>query len=61
MKRKARKRCGGGRIRQRKTKRSRRKQQIGGLLPLLVPLIAAGITAAGGIGASAVHAAISKE
>ena len=38
----------------------RRKRQRGGILPALIPLIAAGITAAGGIGASAAHAAISR-
>ena len=47
--------------RRRKPRRPRRKRrQVGGVLPLLIPLIAAGITAAGGIGASAAHAAISN-
>lgn len=59
---------GGHRCRrQRKTKRQRhtprrrrQKRQRGGIIPALIPLIAAGITAAGGIGASAAHAAISR-
>ena len=52
-----RQRGGGGRRRRRR----RRKLQKGGVFPgLLIPLIAAGISAAGGIGASAAHAAISK-
>lgn len=38
-----------------------RQLQRGGVLPIVIPLIAAGISAAGGIGASAVHAAISKQ
>lgn len=50
---------GGGR-RRRKQQHIRRKLQKGGIIPALIPLIAAGITAAGGIGASAAHAAISR-
>lgn len=34
--------------------------QKGGILPFLVPIIVAGIGAAGGVGAAATHAAISK-
>lgn len=41
-------------------RRSRRHTQRGGIPPLLIPLIAAGISAAGGIGSSAVHAALSR-
>ena len=47
---------GGGK----RSTRRRRKLQKGGIIPALIPLIAAGITAAGGIGASAAHAAISR-
>lgn len=47
--------------RQRGGKRRRRRLQRGGLAPFIIPLIAAGITAAGGIGASAAHAAISRQ
>lgn len=44
-----------------KRKVLKRKRQVGGIIPLaLLPLIAAGISAAGGIGASAAHAAISN-
>lgn len=52
----------GGRrgARSRYIRRQKRRKQIGGILPALIPLIAAGITAAGGIGASAAHAAISR-
>lgn len=39
----------------------RKKTQRGGIGPLLIPLIAAGISAAGGIGSAAAHAAISKQ
>ena len=51
---------GGRRQRHRQKRIRRRRQQVGGILPALIPLIAAGITAAGGIGASAAHAAISR-
>lgn len=34
--------------------------QTGGILPFLIPIIVASISAAGGIGAAATHAAISK-
>ena len=40
--------------------RRRKRLQKGGIIPALIPLIAAGITAAGGIGASAAHAAITN-
>ena len=51
----------GGRRQRHKQKRPRRRRrQVGGVLPFLIPLLAAGITAAGGIGASAAHAAISR-
>ena len=40
--------------------RKRKRLQRGGIIPALIPLIAAGITAAGGIGASAAHAAITN-
>lgn len=39
----------------------RRKQQRGGIAPILIPLIAAGISAAGGLASNAVHAAISRQ
>ena len=52
---------GGGRSKKRiRRQQHKRRKQIGGILPALIPLIAAGITAAGGIGASAAHAAISR-
>ena len=50
----------GGQGRRRRQKRYRHKLQKGGIIPALIPLIAAGITTAGGIGASAAHAAISR-
>lgn len=50
----------GGRRRRRRRNRRARLTQRGGIPPLLIPLIAAGISAAGGIGSSAVHAALSR-
>ena len=38
----------------------RQRKMRGGIPPLIIPLIAAGIGAAGTIGSSAVHAAISR-
>lgn len=44
----------------RRQKGGQKKLQRGGFPPALIPLLVAGITAAGGIASSATHAAISK-